>query len=87
MKSKLQSIYNKEREATLQASLWGVSDERLDEPDYLDGGGNSYGLRSNSDVEASTRARLIKRLKKTIGACYPWIHAGNEGACSICFRH
>ncbi|CAI9773111.1 unnamed protein product [Fraxinus pennsylvanica] len=79
MKSKLQSIYNKEREATLQASLWGVSDERLDDADYLDGGGNSYGSRSNSDVEASSRTRLIKRLQKAIGACYPWIHAGNEG--------
>ncbi|KAL2526137.1 Peroxisome biogenesis protein 12 [Abeliophyllum distichum] len=79
MKSKLQSIYNKEREATLQASLWGVSDERLDDTDYLDGDGNSFGSRSNSEVETSSRARLIKRLQKAIGACYPWIHAGNEG--------
>ncbi|CAI9759866.1 unnamed protein product [Fraxinus pennsylvanica] len=67
------------KEATLQASLWGVSDERLDDIDYLDGGGNTFELRSNSHVEASTRARLIKRLQKAIGACYPWIHAGNEG--------
>ncbi|KAI3470692.1 hypothetical protein Pfo_027355 [Paulownia fortunei] len=77
LKSKLQSIYNKEREATLQASLWGDSDERFD--DYAGGGNNSFGSRDSSDIEASARARWIKRLQKTVGACYPWLHAGTEG--------
>ncbi|KAK4435948.1 Peroxisome biogenesis protein 12 [Sesamum alatum] len=78
LRSKLQSIYNKEREATLQASLWGDSDERFD-TDYVGGGDNILGSRDNLDNEASAGARWIKRLRKTVGACYPWIHAGNEG--------
>ncbi|KAL2249302.1 peroxisome biogenesis protein 12 [Sesamum indicum] len=78
LRSKLQSIYNKEREATLQASLWGDSDERFD-IDFVGGGDNTLGSRDNLDNEASAGARWIKRLRKTIGACYPWLHAGNEG--------
>ncbi|KAL0340680.1 UNVERIFIED_CONTAM: Peroxisome biogenesis protein 12 [Sesamum radiatum] len=78
LRSKLQSIYNKEREATLQASLWGDSDERFDS-DFVGGGDNTFGSRDNLDNEASARARWIKRLRKTVGACYPWLHAGNEG--------
>ncbi|KAH9658883.1 peroxisome biogenesis protein 12 [Citrus sinensis] len=39
-KSKLHSVYNKEREARLQASLWGPTDERFDDADYFGGGGN-----------------------------------------------
>ncbi|KAK6145313.1 hypothetical protein DH2020_022133 [Rehmannia glutinosa] len=77
LKSKLQSIYNKEREATLQASLWGDSDERFD--GYIGGSNNSFGSGDSSDIEASARARWIKRLQKTVGACYPWLHAGTEG--------
>ncbi|PIN21764.1 putative E3 ubiquitin ligase involved in peroxisome organization [Handroanthus impetiginosus] len=79
LKSKLQSIYNKEREATLQASLWGDVDERFDNTDYDAGGNISFGSRDHSNNEASARARWIKRLQKTVGACYPWLHAGNEG--------
>lgn len=77
-KSKLQSIYNREREASLQASLWGDSDERFDN-DYVSGGNNSFGSRNSSNVEESARARCITRLRKIVGACYPWLHAGNEG--------
>ncbi|KAL3630085.1 ubiquitin-protein ligase peroxin 12 [Castilleja foliolosa] len=77
MKSKLQSIYNREREATLQASLWGDSDERFD--DYNGVNNNSFGSRGTSDIEASARARWIKTLQKTVGFCYPWLHAGTEG--------
>lgn len=83
LRSKLQSIYNKEREATLQASLWGDSDERFGDAEYVGGSNNTFGSRESSDTEASARARLVKRLQKTIGACYPWLHAGNEGPCSI----
>lgn len=78
-KSKLHTIYNKEREATLQARLWGHGDERFDDADYSDGGGNSLVSTSGSDAEASARTRLMKRIQKVIGACYPWLHAGNEG--------
>lgn len=76
-KSKLQSVYNKEREATLQASLWGENDERFDNVGSFDGG--LLDSRSGSNEEASVGRRTIKKIKKIIGACYPWIHAGNEG--------
>lgn len=69
-------MYNKERETTLQASLWGESDERFDNIENFDGGGTSL---SGSNEEVSVRRRTIKRIKKIIAACYPWIHAGNEG--------
>ncbi|GAB4855344.1 ubiquitin-protein ligase peroxin 12 [Ancistrocladus abbreviatus] len=72
-KSKLHSIYNKEREAALQASLWGPGDV-----DYLNGGGLVVPT-GPSDVEGSPRARFVKRARKIIGACYPCIHAGHEG--------
>lgn len=80
LRSKLQSIYNKEREATLQASLWGDSDERFGDAEYVGGSNNTFGSRESSDTEASARGRLVKRLQKAIGACYPWLHAGNEGS-------
>lgn len=81
LKSKLHTIYNKEREATLQASLWGHGDDRFNDNDYSDGGDNSFVSTSGSDMEVSARTRLTKRIKKIVGVCYPWIHAGNEGAC------
>ncbi|CAK7341157.1 unnamed protein product [Dovyalis caffra] len=37
-KSKLHSIYNKEREARLQASLWGNSDVTVEDAEYFRGG-------------------------------------------------
>lgn len=77
-KSKLQSVYNKEREATLRASLWGESDERFDD---FDGGGESSDSRSDTNEQGSVQGRAINRIKKIIAACYPWIHAGNEGLC------
>ncbi|KAL6550003.1 ubiquitin-protein ligase peroxin 12 [Orobanche minor] len=79
LKSKLQSVYDKEREASLHASLWGDSDERFQDPDFLGRDNSSFGSSSNSATEASTRGRLIKRLRKTIGVSYPWLHAGTEG--------
>lgn len=78
-KSKLHSVYNKEREARLQASLWGNGGERFDDADYFDGGGDTLVQTGALDAEASVRTRLAKRIQKTIGACYPWLHAGSEG--------
>lgn len=78
-KSKLHSVYNKEREATLQASLWGHGDERFDDADYFSEERGSLIPTRASDVEVSVRARLTKRFQKFIGIFYPWLHAGNEG--------
>lgn len=75
----MHSIYNKEREAALQASLWGTEDERFGDTDFFDGGGNSIVSTSSSDTEESVRERLRKKIRKIVAACYPWIHAGNEG--------
>lgn len=77
--SKLHSIYNKEREARLQASLWGHGDQRFDDIDIIDREENSLLLSGSSDAEASVRTRLVKRIQKVIGACYPWLHASSEG--------
>lgn len=79
LKSKLYSIYNKEREARLQASLWGHGDERFDGTDYIDGGEVSPVSRGNLDRDVSVRTRLMTRIHKIIGACYPWLHASSEG--------
>ncbi|XP_017259081.1 peroxisome biogenesis protein 12 isoform X1 [Daucus carota subsp. sativus] len=78
-KSKLYTIYNKEREAALQATLWGHVGDRLNENDYTGGDDHSSASSNASDVEGSARATMAKRIKKIIGVCYPWIHAGNEG--------
>ncbi|KAM5561732.1 peroxisome biogenesis protein 12 [Rosa sericea] len=77
-KSKLHAIYNREREARLQATLWGDSGERFDDADIIDRGEGSVVSRS-LDVEASVRTRLAKKIQKLIGACYPWLHASSEG--------
>ncbi|XP_074292943.1 peroxisome biogenesis protein 12-like [Silene latifolia] len=79
-KSKLHSIYNKERESALHASLWGSSDERFDDIDYLDTAGSPVDQSRASDAELSSRARILRGAKKLIGVCYPLIHAGHEGA-------
>lgn len=77
LKSKLHSIYNKEREARLQASLWG------DENEGFDGRGSfeedSPVSRATLDRDASVRARIRRRVQKIVGFCYPWLHAGTEG--------
>lgn len=78
-KSKLHSIYNKEREAQLQASLWGHGDDRFGDMDYFDQGESSIVSSRTSDSDMSTTARLRKRMQKVVGACYPWIHASSEG--------
>ncbi|KAI3951136.1 hypothetical protein MKW98_028540 [Papaver atlanticum] len=70
-KSKLHSIYNREREATLQASLWGPGETRFDDVDYLDDG-------ETSNV-SSQRSTIRKKIEAIVGACYPWLHAGTEG--------
>ncbi|KAL6146837.1 hypothetical protein ACLB2K_057514 [Fragaria x ananassa] len=78
-KSKLHAIYNREREARLQATLWGDSGERFDDADIVDRGDGSGVSRGSFDAEASVRTRLAKKIQKLIGACYPWVHASSEG--------
>ena len=78
-KSKLHSIYNKEREARLQASLWGPGEERFEDVDYFDEGEASIASRTSTGTEATMRTRLVKNIQKIIGACYPWVHATTEG--------
>ncbi|XVF06426.1 hypothetical protein REPUB_Repub06bG0047200 [Reevesia pubescens] len=78
-KSKLHSIYNKEREARLQASLWGPGDEQFEDVDYFDEGESSIASRTSTETEATMRTRLVKNIQKIIFACYPWVHATTEG--------
>ncbi|KAK8589577.1 hypothetical protein V6N13_088395 [Hibiscus sabdariffa] len=79
LKSKLHSIYNKEREARLQASLWGPGDERFEDVDYFVEGEASIASRTSTEAEATIRTRLAKNIQKIIGLCYPWLHATTEG--------
>ncbi|GMI79142.1 ABERRANT PEROXISOME MORPHOLOGY 4, PEROXIN-12, peroxin-12 [Hibiscus trionum] len=79
LKSKLHSIYNKEREARLQASLWGPGDERFEDVDYFVEGEASIASRTSTETEATIRTRLAKNIQKIIGVCYPWLHATTEG--------
>ncbi|XP_071724830.1 peroxisome biogenesis protein 12 [Rutidosis leptorrhynchoides] len=80
LKSKLHWIYNKEREARLQASLWGPSGDSFDDVDTFDVGESSLVSReTTSDGETTVRMQLEKKIKKVIAACYPWIHATSEG--------
>ncbi|KAK9087785.1 hypothetical protein Syun_030179 [Stephania yunnanensis] len=78
-KSKLHSIYKREREATLQASLWGPGDIRFDDVDPLDNGEASVDSMGVLTAETSSWERIRKRTKAIIGAFYPWLHATNEG--------
>ncbi|WOL06161.1 hypothetical protein Cni_G14893 [Canna indica] len=80
IKSKLHSIYNKEREARLQASLWGNDDGRLGDTDFLLDQAETSPERIQASSEAgSSMLDLKRKIKAIIGACYPWIHATNEG--------
>ncbi|XP_073002589.1 peroxisome biogenesis protein 12 isoform X1 [Typha latifolia] len=79
-KSKLHSYYNREREARLQASLWGQDEPRLDEAGFLlDEGETSHARVEASSMEVSSMTHLKKKIIAAIAACYPWIHATNEG--------
>lgn len=80
-KSKLQSVYNKEREARLQASLWDQGEVRFDEAGFVS---DQQGETSQSQVETtagevSHLTRLRTNFAALIGVCYPWIHATHEG--------
>lgn len=79
LKSKLHSIYNKEREARLQASLWGPGDERFEDVDYFDEAEASIASRTSTETEETIRTRLAKNIQKIIGICFPWLHATTEG--------
>ncbi|CAA6673300.1 unnamed protein product [Spirodela intermedia] len=80
LKSKLQALYNKERAARLQASLWGNDDVTFDDSGtYV---GQAEAAHGGTDVvgpELSSITRIKKQVSAFIGACYPWIHASNEG--------
>jgi peroxin-12 len=78
-KSKLHSIYNKEREARLQASLCGNGDETVEDAEYFSGGDASLVSGETLDAEATIRARLTKKIQKIVFSCYPWLHASSEG--------
>ncbi|KAH8491182.1 hypothetical protein H0E87_023354 [Populus deltoides] len=67
-KSKLHSIYNKEREARLQASLWGNGDETVEDAEYFSGGDASLVSGETLDAEATIRARLTKKIQKISAA-------------------
>ena len=75
MKSKLHSIYNREREARLQATLWGDENGGYDDT----GGDYSPVSMPSSDAGASVTVRITKRVQKIVGFCYPWLHASTEG--------
>jgi peroxin-12 len=75
LKSKLHSIYNKEREARIQATLWG------DENESYDFEQDSLVSTSTLDARASVTTRITKRFQKIVGFCYPLLHAGTEGMC------
>ncbi|CAI0385203.1 unnamed protein product [Linum tenue] len=78
-KSKLNSVYNREREARLQASLWGNDDETFEGTSYFDGTEASPVPSRTSDTQVTVRARLRKKVQKLVFACYPFLHAGVEG--------
>ncbi|TKY61348.1 Peroxisome biogenesis protein 12 [Spatholobus suberectus] len=79
LKSKLHSIFNREREARLQATLWGDENEGYD-----DGRGGleqdfSRVSTPTSDAGASVSTRIANRVQRIVGFCYPWLHASTEG--------
>ncbi|XP_050221718.1 peroxisome biogenesis protein 12 [Mercurialis annua] len=78
-KSKLHSVYNKEREARLQASLWGDDAGTLEDNGSFDRDDGSLVSRGSTESETTMRTRLTKRIQKIIFACYPWLHATSEG--------
>ena len=79
----MHSVYNREREARLQASLWGHDDERFNDVDINSREEDSLIPRGSSDAASSVRAHLTKKIQKIIGACYPWVHASIEGMCIL----
>ncbi|KAF4403413.1 hypothetical protein G4B88_008059 [Cannabis sativa] len=79
LKSRLHSIYNREREATLQATLWRHEDERFNDINTTDRGDDSLVSSATTVTESLLRAQLLKKIQRIIGACYPWVHASSEG--------
>ncbi|KAF2609916.1 hypothetical protein F2Q70_00009585 [Brassica cretica] len=78
-KSKLHAIYNKEREARLRESLWGMEDQGFDEADFFTGEEPVVSRGDSGNQEVSVRVHLATKIKKFIAVCYPWIHASSEG--------
>lgn len=72
LKSKLHSIYNKDREARLRATLWGDENQGF-EDDY------SPVSTPTSGAGVSVSTRIANRAQRIVGFCYPWLHASTEG--------
>lgn len=71
-------MYNKEREARLQASLWGDESEGFDvSQSFVEE--DVQVSRGTLGAEASIGACMRKRVQKILGFCYPWLHATTEG--------
>ncbi|KAF3544020.1 hypothetical protein DY000_02003591 [Brassica cretica] len=77
-KSKLHAIYDKEREARLRESLWGMEDQGFDEADFFTGEEPVVSRGDSGNQEVSVRVQLATKIKKFISVCYPWIHASSE---------
>ncbi|KAK7285889.1 hypothetical protein RJT34_20674 [Clitoria ternatea] len=77
LKSKLHSIYNREREARLQASLWG--DDENDDGRGAFESDSSLLSTPTSDASSSVTTPIAKRFQRIVGFCYPWLHASAEG--------
>ncbi|KAL4190524.1 hypothetical protein AMTRI_Chr07g76130 [Amborella trichopoda] len=79
-KSKLHSVYRAQRDAMLQDTLWGAGDVGMDESDgFSERGENLHIPAELTDNDRSRSARVKNLVKRIISACYPWIHATNEG--------
>ncbi|KAL5990354.1 hypothetical protein ACLOJK_011254 [Asimina triloba] len=62
------------------ASLWGNVDATLDDTNYfMDEREISNVPVEPSGLEVSRSTRIGKRVEAVVAACYPWIHATNEG--------
>ncbi|XP_078429283.1 peroxin-12 [Wolffia australiana] len=82
LKSKMRAVYNKEREARLQASLWGGDgDAAINSSDpYVDEREALPSREQHSAGSPSSSMDLVKRrVSVLVAACYPLIHASSEG--------
>ncbi|XP_031502804.1 peroxisome biogenesis protein 12 isoform X2 [Nymphaea colorata] len=78
VKSKLHLVYTRQRNASLQATLWGQGDVGADDVDHLLQ--EQFHLETeNVDSGHSDSVSGVTRLKKIVASLYPWLHAVNEG--------
>eukprot|EP01018_Ginkgo_biloba_P021343 Gb_06721 [translate_table: standard] len=78
-KSKLESAYNAQRGAMLQAALWGRGDADIFEADFIAEQAETTNLITEVQHQQDSRSRrILKKMKTFLAGCYPWIHAANE---------